>query len=877
MYYHGSFLSKKGETIAVHILTGRDRSQERIIGEEGSGIYFPAEDPVVIESCVNDTFDHLLRHQATVTLQTREFLPDLFSRDCRDTIVNIYKGDECVFAGFVEPQAYSQGFNEVYDDLELSCVDMLTALQYSKYKDIGSAGVDFADIRNAAGLRTFREIMGSILGGIAGDICIAGGIGSDCFYDGSRALTAEASDRYSIFSQVSVSDLLFMSGEEEDDVWAKDAIIESMLKYLNLHMVQQGFDFYIFSWDSLRQADQISWRSIGGESAMTTAIDTIEINPDIAEGTNTSISVGEVFNQIKLTCKVEAIDEIISNPLDEDTLTDPYTNSQKYLTEYVMKGDVSRDKFGPWVMGMPTDADHSITDWYVRVKNSTNWVFREPDTGDSMVEKYCQGNKNQQDLPNQLALQPAAGLVALGKVDINEKDNSVVSSIDMANYLVIGVNGYPAYTQPIYYPTDESLKEAAPIAIYTGDSKGAAYSPSDENITNYIVFSGKIVLNPQRILSARYKDLVSGAEKPNKLVDKDDKYYMITQRYYKAETPQSILQENIDAPEGLYPYVDRNLQRFQYKYGAVGTSDDTVSKVGIIACMLVIGDKCLVETFGGRGAGISWQPYKTEKECATIDEYYAQSFTLGFDPAIGDYLIGTEFDLQNTVHFSMGIDANGTAIPVKKSDNLHGDVEFKILGPVNYMWGDVTHRHSTWFRSEKWSTNDVPLLSHVSDIMIKDFAVKIYTDSGGLDNLSGEDLVYVSDSGDSFVNRKDDIDFEISSALTAQECQELGVRNQVALSTAVDTATGLGVLSVYDYFGKLSAKPEKLYVDSYYNEYSRPLVLMSQELTDKDAVSGYFHRYRHPAMADKKFHVQGISRNLIEGTSELILKEIWHG
>ena len=861
----------------MHILTGGDRSQERVIGEEGSGIYFPAEDPVVVESCVNDTFDHLLRHQATVTLQTREFLPDLFSRDCRDTIVNIFKGDECVFAGFVEPQTYSQGFNEVYDDLELSCIDMLTALQYSKYKDIGSAGVDFTKIKNAAGLRTFHEITGSILGGISADICIAGDHSTDCLYDGSRALTANPEDRYAIFNQLSVSDLLFMNEDEEDDVWAKDTILEAVLKYLNLHIVQLGFDFYIFSWDSLRNATRIEWRSIGGENNRTTEIDTIEISTDIAEGTSTSISVGEVFNQIKLTCKVEAIEELISNPLDDDTLEDPYTNAQKYLTEYVMKGSVDTNKFAPWVMGSPTDTDHSVTDWYVRVKNSPNWVFREPDTGDSMVDKYCQDNKNQQNLPNQLAIQPAAGLVSLGKITLNEKDNSVVSSIDMANYLVIGVNGYPAYTQPIYYPTDESLRAAAPVAIYTGKSMGTAYSPSDENITNYIVFSGKIVLNTQRMLSAHYKGLVEGTEKPVRYVDKDDKEYMITQRYYKAETPQSIIQENIDAPEGLNPYADRNLQRMEYKYGAVGTSDDTVSKVGIIACMLIIGDKCLVETFGGRGSGMSWQPYKTEEECATIDEYYAQSFTLGFDPAIGDYLIGTEFDLQNTVHFSMGIDASGTAIPVKKSDSLHGDVEFKILGPVNYMWGDVTHRHSTWFRSEKWDTNDVPLLSHVSNIMIKDFSVKIYTDSGGLDNLSDDDLVYVSDSGDSFINRKDDIDFEISSALTAEECQELGVINQIALSTAVDTATGLGVLTVYDYFSELSAKPEKLYVDTYYNEYSRPLVLMSQELTDQSEVAGYFHRYRHPAMPGKEFHTQGISRNLIEGTTELTLKEIWHG
>lgn len=43
-----------------------------------------------------------------------------------------------------------------------------------------------------------------------------------------------------------------------------------------------------------------------------------------------------------------------------------------------------------------------------------------------------------------------------------------------------------------------------------------------------------------------------------------------------------------------------------------------------------------------------WRKYKTLEECSTEDEYYQQCFTIGFDPKIGDKIVGTKFDLQTT-------------------------------------------------------------------------------------------------------------------------------------------------------------------------------------------------------------------------------------
>lgn len=122
----------------------------------------------------------------------------------------------------------------------------------------------------------------------------------------------------------------------------------------------------------------------------------------------------------------------------------------------------------------------------------------------------------------------------------------------------------------------------------------------------------------------------------------------------------------------------------------------------------------------------------------------------------------------------------------------------------------------------------------------------------------------MSDTKETFVNKKDDLEFKINSALTATECAQLGVSNTVKLSTPLNISTGDGVLEVYDRNGNVKAKPEQIYVDSYYTEYHKPRIVMEQKLRDIDNVVSLFNHYRHEAL-NKEFFVQGIGRNLIEG------------
>ena len=894
MYIHGHFYNQRNERIEVHILTQGDRTREVLIGADGGGLSF-TDDPVELTSQVNDTFDHLLCQQATVRLLTRNFVPDFFCASCRDAVVNICREGKCLFAGFIEPQSYSQGYNEEFDEIELSCIDALTALQYARYRDVGALGVLYGVVKAEAEQRTFLAVLREILDGVTAGLDITGGGTVSYLYDGSRAVDKAPANRYAVFGQLSINELLFL-GDEEDDVWQQDEVLEEVLKFLNLHITQEGFTFYIFSWETVKGDAPIRWRDLLTGAEVTTARQTTDIRTGLVTDTDTTISVGEVFNRLLLTAKVERMESVIESPLDDDLLTSPYANKQKYLTEYSSDGEGVRaiEAFDAMVHGQPTTyEDGCVTDWYVQVMDNGEWSF--PTTGGgNLVEELCRDGRNQHVLPNRLAKEPGAAIIALGKVErkTDGKDNSPVSKVEMTNYLVVSVNGNGDDREATTYPNADSLRAGVPRAVYNGSTTGGVYSPADEGTTNYIVLSGRLALNPVMAVTDTYEHLYAyeGGAEGNPLLsgirkwwhrtvpsrnNDDGRYY--TQRWWRATTPNETAVWDAETVRGFVPFTDTGPQQYEFRYSAIGDGTDRVSKVGVLACMLIIGDKCVVETgTDGQVTDFEWRKYKPLEECRDEDEYYRQCFTIGFDPKIGDKLVGTKFDLQNNISYELGLDAEGIAIPIRKSDRVSGRVRFLILGPVNTLWDEVTRRHRTWFRHTKWSSTAVPLLAHVSSILVERFEMKIHSDNGLVNNTGDSDLIYMSDTRESFVHVKDDLEMKINSALTAAECQALGVTAGVTMSTPVNTLTGEALLTIHDHTRRETAKPEQLYVDSYYREWHAPRVLMTQKLADTDGgIVSLFAHYRHPAMG-KTFFVQSVSRNLEEGYAEMTLKEIEH-
>lgn len=868
MYLHGDFYNKIGQLINVEVVTNGDKSTEVVIGEDG--IYFDADDCVTISSAASDTFDVVLSNEASIKLLTDRFLPDLFVADIYQSVVTITADGETIFSGYLKPLAYSQDFHSVADSLELSCVDALGALDYANYANIGSKGVTYTSIKATATQRTFADILKDAIGS------------TEVYYDGSKALSS-TSDRYSILTDIKVSELLFLD-EDEDSVWTKLTVVEEMLRYLNLHIMQIGAAFYIFDWASVKSTDGIEWHNIYTDATKTTTKDTVTISLDNVTDDGTQLSLSEVYNVLSLTCDISDVDSLIENPLEEDTLTAPYKNKQKVLTEYISEGEGTNAIKAFYAMthnGTNDFEDAKTVDWFMQSHGSCAWRFYKAGTSTDLIDDLCGDDKSQTVLPDWLAGNIGAAIFSFGNVEhkLNKTDNSLISKVSMTDYLAVSVNGNEDDTESGFRPNADDLLANAPLAVYIGSTSGAVLSPSDSQTTNYVVISGKVLLAPIQTDTDNYAAIsadMGSTDFVNKYWHKtvpsrnndDGRYY--TRQWFDAATPYDTPTTRTAA--SLMPPSDECEQLMEFKYSAIGDGSDTVSKVSVLACMLIVGDKVAVESgTDGQISDFKWQDYKTREQCDNDDDYYSQCIFIGFNPKIGDKLIGTEFDIQNNIDYTLGLDAEGIAIPIKQSDGVSGQVTFKILGPVNTLWDDITRRHPTWFRHTKWSSTSIPLLSHVSTIFIEKLEVKVYSDNGFLSTSDDNDIVYMSDTDESFCNKKDNLTFKISSALTSEECLALGATQKVALSTAVLTEAKTGVLNIYDETLKEQAKPEQLYVDAYYREWRTPRVLLDQCLTSTYA--GPWKFYKHPAL-DKTFFVQTLDHNVAEGTCELTLKEI---
>lgn len=263
---------------------------------------------------------------------------------------------------------------------------------------------------------------------------------------------------------------------------------------------------------------------------------------------------------------------------------------------------------------------------------------------------------------------------------------------------------------------------------------------------------------------------------------------------------------------------------------------------------------------------------------AAEDEYYSQTFSIGFDPKIGDHLLNEDHDVQTNFSWELGIDTDkGMAIPIQYSDHLHGKVNFRILGVVNtFYYNKIIRRHRTWFRKEKWTKEAVPLMANVSNIFIKDFSIKLYSDNSmaGNEGDNNGDIVYMSETDESFYNKKDDLEFKIHSAFSTEECAAQGISPVISLTTVSETASGDGCLLVTDNVTGETGKAEAEYVNEYYDEMHLPRITLTQQLQDCNGIVSPWRHYRSSAMG-KNFYVQSIERNLQEGSADLTMKEIW--
>lgn len=430
MYIHGDFRDVNNVLYSVHILSDNDKIKELTIGE--NGLYF-ADSPISIETNIDDTFQTIIRRSASINLVTHDYIGnELFANNARNIKVNIYKEDLCIYAGFVEPNTFSQPFANGLEEFTINTTDALTTLQYYYYCNLK----DYQQAKKDASVKTFKEMLDKMLDDIL-NIDIVEGTGGCVYYDLSKGIAKGKES--TIFSDCSMSEL-YLLGDEADDVWTNEEVLEQMLQYLNLHIIQDGLDYYIFDWNSIknRRAD---WYNMTLQSNIKVNPLVIEMTGEMHSSNNTNLSISDVFNQVSLKCQLEAYEDVIKSPMDSDSLASLYNGKQLFMTEYISEGNNINANAAFFNMLHNRDTSYSecrTVDWYLQAMYNKNWNFVTP-KGD--ITDLCEFSNNvyinQWKIPKYLKdNQIIPCLFKMGSVEKKPitKDNSPTSKIDMSSY-----------------------------------------------------------------------------------------------------------------------------------------------------------------------------------------------------------------------------------------------------------------------------------------------------------------------------------------------------------------------------------------------------------------------------------------------------------
>ena len=863
MKLQGSFKDRDNKVIEVIINNPEAGDGTIIIGDSETKNVFFSADPLEVETNCDSTFEPILTKSGKLTLLTKIYLGDILWAASFNTVtITINKDNTCVFYGYVIPSSYSQSYAYEYEELTVNFTDCLSTLQYKHLSD--GIGNTWESEKANSTAKSFMTYLQQFI--TEGEIV----------YDGSKKIGNK-----SALDAIGLGETVFLGDNPDSEMTAED-IVKEILQYLNLHIIQEGRQFHIFDWNTVKNGT------------------VVPVTMNMASSDSTEISTDEVYNQIRVKCETMPIETLAESPMDSGTTNSFYYNKQKFCTEYVALGEgkSAHDAFSAMLNNQPyINSDYVAgeafwqNDWYLQSIYNSNWSFNIPN---SVFESDSSNIFiNQYKVADYLKWHDyTAAMFKMGYTQTKNKviDNNVTGAVSTNSYIYISING-----QNKNDPNESKLHalNSAPLMKYVGTGGASAFSPVDEGTKNYIVFSGKIKLQPNTLYSPTsvsgntvVVDSGPGHGTVPYYTSKNDDGCLYTRRYWQAKYPKDEPTTNLQpAPlASLQPYMDDN----DYKGGTFQWEGhdqqlvydnpehkDSIYVLQVLECRLKIGDYYCVETYDSNGfPKFEWLTYD---ECPTLTDDYGNTykkntFQLGPNPAIGDQLLNKEWDLANTVDNTMNIEATGTAIPVPYMPQISGDVTFEIIAPVNLQWSQYVYRHGSFWRGSKDGMTTIPLLRYVDNIIIKDFTCKIYSDNGQRVVMQDKDLIYASDEVHEFIKKKDDITFKINTALTTSEAAEKQVNNTVNYSTAMAMDGVTPITVIKDTTTNQTDKPERLYVDAYYKEYSKPKIIVETDVHDSAYIDA-FNTYTFNYFGGKKFYPMALRYNYGSGTVHMKLKE----
>lgn len=321
MYYKGYFRSTDtsidadGQLYKVVIITNYNTNEVQF-GEE----LILSDVPFVVnyDSDDNNIYKPYKCSTATVSILQKQYRPDFNNTKANNVLVKLlkfkngrtedsylYEGDgkhhkdifvddicwDIEWIGFATPNAYSQPYENFYDEFNLECQDVLSTLKYMKFEYEENSMISFMNIIRKCPIYSEFII--------------------------SDSLFIPTSNNKNILEMLYVNQMNFF--DEDGESWNYLEIIEEIGKYLCLTFIPYKDKLWVLDYNAIKNGYNKYWRISATTQQIAQYNDEYEILEKSFKSTGTNLSVNSIYNRVIVKDDFYPIDDKVTGDLDDKT------------------------------------------------------------------------------------------------------------------------------------------------------------------------------------------------------------------------------------------------------------------------------------------------------------------------------------------------------------------------------------------------------------------------------------------------------------------------------------------------------------------------------------------------------------------------------
>lgn len=304
MKYFSQFKDVNDQLYTVNIITNGDGSttKEFTLGSSPFTTEMDNSDKIIYKPCKYQS--------ATIEMVSQDYNFDIYSSTAQGTKVQLLKGSEIVWAGFITPNLYDQGFNEFRETISLEAIDGLSTLQYYKYTPVGET----------KDIVSFISIINHLI--------------SQChsysYFYISDNIQKDDTTNSSINESLYISEQNFFDEKKENETdndvaWTMQEVLEEICQYLGYTCIAEGDSVYFLDYDAIREGINTYYKYTVDNIANPTKVTKVfhkMINENDHSENGASLSLDKTYNKVKVKDNLYDFNLAIPDPFDDaDNIT----------------------------------------------------------------------------------------------------------------------------------------------------------------------------------------------------------------------------------------------------------------------------------------------------------------------------------------------------------------------------------------------------------------------------------------------------------------------------------------------------------------------------------------------------------------------------